>query len=354
MILQRYLFRELLFSFLFTFAVVLGVFLVGLSFQVFRAYSSIGLGTLMRIIPLAATGAASWAILLSVPPSVTLVYGRLSADNEIDAMRISGIATRRMVTPALIFALLVCAGAYGVIEVASPTANYAKRMLIREFSIELLKAPPPGKQHFPFGAFELSYLDCVDGVMQMPYLVQYVNGQPQTEYTALSGRAIIEEGKPIRLMMNRWTAVNHEPSGRVTFASAENEYAVDLPLDDFFKAEKRPENLHWRALLKLARETPPGRRRNWLFTVLYSRFAQSLAPFFLALVAVPIGILVRRGSRLAGLGAALPPLLIYMVAYFVFQGMGENGRMPPYAAAFAPDALLLLLGSGLLWGVCRK
>jgi len=353
-ILQRYIFRELVFSFLFTFGVVMGVFLVGMSFQVFRAYSSIGMGTLIRIIPLAATSAASWAVLLAVPPSVTLVYGRLSADNEVDAMRISGIATRRMVTPALIFALFVCAGAYMIIEVAAPTANYARRMLIREFSIELLKAPPPGKQHFPFGTFELSYLDCTEGVMRMPYLTQYVDGLPQTEYTALSGRALVDENRQVRFMMNRWTAIHHEPSGRVTFASAENEYAVELPLEDFFKAEKRPENLRGKKLWQTILNEPPGRRRNWMLTGFYSRFAQSLAPLLLVLAAVPIGILVRRGSRLAGLGAALPPLLVYMVSFFIFQGMGENGRMPPAAAAFAPDAVLFLLGSSLLWGVCRR
>lgn len=354
MILQRYLLRQVVLSFFFTFAVVLAVFLVGVSFQVFRAYSSIGMGMIVRIIPLAAAGAAAWAILLAISPSVTLVYGRLSADNEIDAMRISGIATRRMVTPALLFGLLVSLGAYGILEYAVPQANYARRVLIREFSIALLQSPPPGKQHFSFGAFSFSYLDSAGGVMHLPYLTKYDGMRIETEYTALTAKAQIGEGGKVRLVMNKWTAMNYDASGRVTLASAENEFTIDLNLDDSLTPDKRADNLSYSKMVEQIRNEPDPRKRNWMLTSLYSRFGQSLAPFCLVVIAVPVGIMVRRGSRLAGMGAALPPLLLYLVLFFLFRGMGDNGRVPAPVAAFAPDAILLAIGSGLLWRVCRR
>ena len=58
---------------------------------------------------------------------------------------------------------------------------------------------------------------------------------------------------------------------------------------------------------------------------------------------------MRKGSRLAGLGASLPPLLLYFIAFFVTQGMGERGRLPAVAAAWLPDALLALLAAVFLW-----
>ncbi len=354
MILQRYILRQVVLSFVFAFAVIMGVFLVAMCFQTIRSYSSVGLGTLLRILPLVACNAASWAVFVSTCPAMTVVYGRLSADNEIDAMRISGIATRRMVTPALLFSLLVCAGTYGVVEGLAPDANYARRMLIREFSLELLRTPPPGKQHFPFGQFELSYLDASGGVLQLPYLIKYANGKPELEYTAVSGRVVLAEGRNPQLILSRPTAIEHDASGRVTLGSAMNDVPVELPLEEFFLADRRPDNMHLRELWSAAHREPKTGRRNWYLTVFWSRFAQSAAPFFLVLVSVPIGILVRRGSRLAGLGAALPPFLLYIVTYFIFQGMGENGRLPPWAAGFAPDATLFVLGSWLLWSVCRK
>ena len=89
-------------------------------------------------------------------------------------------------------------------------------------------------------------------------------------------------------------------------------------------------------------------------TILHTRISQSAAPFLLVLVSVPIGIFVRRGSRLAGLGASLPPLLTYFVLFFVFKGMGEKGRVEPVVAAYLPDAALLLLALCLLGLVYRK
>ena len=69
---------------------------------------------------------------------------------------------------------------------------------------------------------------------------------------------------------------------------------------------------------------------------------------------VPIGIFVRKGSRLAGLGAAVPPLLVYFVAFLVFRGMGEQGTVSPLVAAWAPDAILAVAAAVLLWKACRK
>ena len=94
--------------------------------------------------------------------------------------------------------------------------------------------------------------------------------------------------------------------------------------------------------------------RNQILMILHTRYASSLAPMLLVLVAMPIGILVQRGSRLAGLGAALPPLLIYFVSYFIFQGLGDKSRVHPILAAYAPDLFLGALAYLLLWGISRK
>ena len=72
------------------------------------------------------------------------------------------------------------------------------------------------------------------------------------------------------------------------------------------------------------------------------------------MVAMPIGILVKKGSRLAGLGASLPPLLVYLVCYFIFQGLGDKNRISPYLAAYGPDLFLAALALFLLWGIARR
>jgi len=355
MILQRYVLRQIALTFFFSFTVIMGVFLVVMTFQVFRSYSSLGLEILLRMIPLAACNAASWAVLVSTCPAATLVYGRLSADNEIDAMRISGIATRRIVLPGLIFGIFLSLFQFGIVEWLSPEANFQRRVLFREFSVEILKSPPPGKQRFSFGQLELSYLDCVEGILQAPYIVKSSpEGRAEIEYTAPSGRVSFQPKGSPQLVLSRPSVIDHDPSGRVTLGVAGDEIRVELPVETFFDAKPRPDHMHLEELKAAAQHEPNVRRRNWFMTVYWSRFAQSAAPLLLMLVAVPLGILVRRGSRLAGLGTALPPLAFYLLTFFPGQGMGENGRLSPRMAAFAPDLLLLAVGLFLLWRVGRK
>jgi len=64
-ILQRYILKELWVHFIFTFATVMGVSLLGTTFQVFRAFEGLGLVLLLKIAPLAAGHVAPWALLVA-------------------------------------------------------------------------------------------------------------------------------------------------------------------------------------------------------------------------------------------------------------------------------------------------
>jgi len=86
MILERYILRELLGSFVFAFLTVLLVCLVGTMFQIFRSFPGLGFSILMQALPLAIGSMAGWVILVAAATASTLVYARLAAENEITAM----------------------------------------------------------------------------------------------------------------------------------------------------------------------------------------------------------------------------------------------------------------------------
>jgi lipopolysaccharide export system permease protein len=353
-ILQKYILRGLLVTFLLTYSVVMAVFLVGTLLQLFRSFSRLGLDTVLQIIPLAACGGAVWACIIAVCPTVTLVYGRLSADHEIDAMKLCGVATIRIIWPAVLLGVLLAGGTYYVLEVAAPAANYARRMLLRDFSINLLKAPPPGKQQFPFGRFELSYLDCVDGVFQLPYITEFTNGSPDVIYTALTGHAVTTQSDAVQLILTKPTMIRREPGKKESIITSGSDVTINLPLEDFSSSDKRPDQEPIEVIKELIRKAPPGGKRTWMLIILYSRYAEALAPFLLVMISAPLGILVRHGSRMAGLGVALPPVLLYLIVHHFFHAVGEGRNIPPIVAAFAPDILLGILSVALLWKVCRR
>jgi len=353
-ILQRYILRELFLNFLFAFAVIMALGLVGMTFQGLRTFEGLGPKFLLQLVPIAAGTLAPWALLLASCAAATLVYGRLAAENEINAMRMSGIHANRMMAPAVLFGLLLAFAGYAINEYAAPAAHYSHRLLARESILSLLRLPPPGRQRFALGSHTLSYADYQNGRMDRPYLLSFAPGGLQAEYRAVSGTVLVEAGKPPTIVLSRCSYTRYGPKGDRTEFTADSDISIPLEIEDITRADRRAPDMGREELLETARRTKVPKVRAVALTAYHTRYARALAPMALILVAVPIGIFVKRASRMAGLGAALPPLLVYFVLFFLFQGMGEQGRLHPAAAAWTPDAVLAALAVLLTAGVYRR
>ena len=349
MILQRYILKELWVHFFFTFATVMGVSLLGTTFQVFRAFEGLGLALILKIAPLAVGHVAPWALLVAAATAATLVYGRMSAENEVTAMRACGIGSFRILAPALLFALALSAGAYGLAERVTPWSRHTKRVWGREAILEVLKVPPPGVQRFSIGAYRLSYLDFKEGMLDKPSLLRFDKEHLVMEYHAPRGEILIV-GTTVKIKMSRPRYTQFDPkSGEEHRFEAQSDIEVPLEIQDYKDPGVRPEDQPQEDLWRLYRAATDKKKRDYIRLILHTRYAQSAAPLLLVLVCAPIGIWVRKGSRLAGLGAALPPLLVYFIAFFISQSMGEGGRIGPLVAAWLPDAILGIPAAVFLW-----
>jgi lipopolysaccharide export LptBFGC system permease protein LptF len=353
MILQRYILRELLLSFMFTFAALMAVFLVGTLFQLFRTFEGLGLLLLFKALPLAMGYMAMWALTVASCMAATLVYGRLAAENEIHAMQVNGIHANRIMAPALLFGLGLAIVGYGINEKLLPYVRHNRRLSFREATLQALQLPPPGKQEFTLGQYKLSYTDYVKGRMERPTLMRFDRGRLVFEYFAASGSILAGEHPP-KLVLSRPRCREIDEKGNEHSFSAESDVTIPLEIEEVRQAERRQEDLPAEELWRLSARTEEPEKRARILLILHTRYGSALAPLLLALVASPIGIFVKRGSRLAGLGTAIPPLLLYFVTYFIFQGLGDKGHVPHLVAAYAPDGLLLVLALALLGRIYRK
>ncbi len=77
----------------------------------------------------------AWILAMAVPMAVLIstlmVYGRLGEDNEITAMRASGISFASIIRPSLLFALLIMLGLLYFNNYILPDANHRARLLKR-------------------------------------------------------------------------------------------------------------------------------------------------------------------------------------------------------------------------------
>ncbi len=353
MILDRYIFRELFFAFVFTFVVILFICMVGLTFKASGLSAGAGLAMVGQSVPMALAMLAPWVILIAMCTTLILVYGRLSAEQEIDAMAMAGRTPLRILGPAIFFSLILSFGSYFLHEYAAPWSHLHQRTMVRQSIIHLLKSPPPGNQTFTIGPYMLGYTHYQDGEMKRLILIDGHDQDQRLVYTAEAGRFDLEDPTKPRLFLRNGELTGEGPE-KAGGMKGEGEIRIELDVSSLKRRRKGTKDLSSAELLERVRTIPSQSRRNDAMTQYYARRALALGPLFLTLLCAPIGILIRKGSRLAGFGSAVPPFLLYLLCTLVGRAMGEGGHLPPVIAGWLPDIATLLAALPFLWKVFRR
>ena len=354
MILQRYIFRELLITFVVAFAILVSVCSVGLIFNMFRSTEGITLSLIFDAIPLAFAFMAPWALIVAATLAGTMVYGRLSAENEIDAMRTSGIHMGRVIAPALLFALLVFVLAFLAQHEVAPRARFARRDIAGNSILAMLSNPPGGDQNIRIsGRIHLSYLDARDGEIVQPTVAEYDDdGALVRQFRGSKGIIQVLDDRTVKITIKDGN-ITIKKDGQETVTGIITEGSIPpIKLDNPNEKRKGAEDYTG---LELVSEWSRswGGMRDVYYTELHLRFAKSLGPMVLILLGILIGIRVRKGTKMSGLGMALPPLLLYFILFFVGQSLAQRRLVAPEIGAYSPNAVVLVAATVLAWRVLR-
>ena len=133
-LLHRYVLRELVKSFALSFAVLVTVMILGAVFQPLRR--GLGFGSLMRFLPYMLPYLLAWVVPAATLSACVMTYGRLSADNELLATRVSGIPLRYMCYPALAMAAVLAIAMVPLNARLVPWCRVAKRQALRQIFME--------------------------------------------------------------------------------------------------------------------------------------------------------------------------------------------------------------------------
>src|SRR5262245_11123780 len=197
MLLQRYILRQLALTFLFTFLVMISVFSIGVIIQSMRAFGEAWLEYLTQTAPSVFIYVSPWALLIASTTTATLVYGRLSADNEIDAVRTSGIHTNTIILPGLFFSVITAVASFVLHTELLPPTIFHRRNVAREAAVTALRNPPPGKQVLRLGdEVALSYQDAENMVIKLPILELFKGGKPLATFQSREARIVLSPDSP--------------------------------------------------------------------------------------------------------------------------------------------------------------
>ncbi len=130
-LLRRYIVIELLSPFIFSLLVIVFVLFIQFLLRAIDRFLGKGIDTLVIFEYLFLN--LAWIVALAVPMAVLIAtlmtFGRLSEDNEIAAMRASGISFLKIIRPALLFGTVVCCILLYFNNYILPEMNFRARIL---------------------------------------------------------------------------------------------------------------------------------------------------------------------------------------------------------------------------------
>ncbi len=133
-ILYRYIFKEHVGSFFFGLFVILFILIMDFILEVLNMVIGKGLNAfvILQVFVLNLAWMAALAVPMAVLVSTLMAFGRLSQDNEITALKASGVSLYRVVMPALVASIFVAFGMVIFNNRVLPEANHQARLLMAD------------------------------------------------------------------------------------------------------------------------------------------------------------------------------------------------------------------------------
>jgi lipopolysaccharide export LptBFGC system permease protein LptF len=357
---NRYVLKQLLASGGYWFVALTAIAMSYLLGQIFKDFPSQGLAFILIQTPYLLGVVVPHTLAFATAISATLVMGRLSADRELQAMRTSGIPQTRVLDPISTVALLV-AGLATVFSLVVTPAAYRRRIeLEREGALAILNNPPPGEQTLRLGkTYVMRYSGTQGATLLDVFIIERDSATRDARAYYVARRATLNVTDPqapeiILEDCNYWaTRPAKEKRPEQTDEGHMDRLPFPIQLDQEAAPDKDLDGMRLWQLYEYAEISQDARRKREAMTQFHGRIAGSLAPFPLLFLAAGIGMRVRRSSRLAGFGAALPSLVLLYGLEKVFTNLSASGALPAHVGPYLGPALILSAAVGVVYVQCR-
>jgi len=282
--------------------------------------------------------------------SVVVAFLRLSADNEIIAMKSCGISLYQMLPPVILLSVAGCAASLGIATAAVPWGNSSFKSLI--FEIAESKADLGIKERVfsePFDGVTFYVNDYSPESRMMEEVFVVDRREKGITNTIFAERAMVvkqPEQKTISLHFENGTILVSEKDLQAARTIAFESYNLSIGLKDIMAAlssrKRDPKEMSIGELLERSEETSKETvRYNEMRIELWERFAIPIAVLLMGLIGVPLGAQLKASGRSAGVAVSLVIFMIYYMCLAGAKSICEAGALSPEIGVWIPDLFLL-------------
>ncbi len=324
---------------------------------------------------------------LTVPMAVMvaclMAFGRFSSDNEITALKSSGVSLYGVIWPVVVAGFLMAVGMFFFVDRVVPASNLRFKDLMLSIGMKRPDLEIKERvfiQDFPGYELYIQKLDDRTGEMENVTIFQLEGGRLKSTIIAERGRIASRNVRGL-VVLELYDGEMHEVSTedptvyrRLRFKeqTVNLEFESDLLREghaakgdrEMTIAEMRETLAKLDEGIAMARAQPAptfieekykqqqldalDRRRNEYLVEVYKKTAIPFACCALVLVGGPLGVVVRRSGKGAGFTFSVGFFLLYYIFLLGGEAFGDRGKVPPWLAMWLPNILLTGLGVYLL------
>lgn len=345
-----------------------GLFFIAIPGIVVSAVHTLGgvnMGALLGFLPIVLVDLVPYLLPIGFLLALVSTYGRLASDNEWTAINMAGVHPVRMVWPALLVALVLGGFSHWLSTEVSPGLSFAKREYARNILVGSFRNVNPGRTEVQFNDFYLSAQardpnsnTFRDVTIHLPAKARGTaakTGESQAGRTILADVATFSfPSDCMRIDLERPRSADEGHDVHV------GHLAFEVDVDDLLQI--KPKNRReWKyqnsrelsrmlAAGELAEKDVRGATYEW-----HRRNTLTATYFMFILLGVPTGLLLRRGTQLGALAAAVGyALLYYLLSIRLGKTLTGWGMIPPAVGAWATTAIGSTAGLFLCWKAFRK
>jgi lipopolysaccharide export system permease protein len=327
------------------------------------------LSFLAYILPFSLTFTIPWGFLTAV----LLVFGKMSAENELIALRANGVSIPRICVPVFMLAI-ACVGvclwinvdvapraqakmkeAMYTIATSNPLAMFGSDKVIDAF---------PGKK---------IYVERNEGAELFNLLVYEMNEDFYPMKVVFAHRGLLETDREKKQILLHIFDARYEQRDsqlpenlmKIRQGITVKENTLPISLEELSE-KKRGKGIGSMTAKELLDRLNSEERRAKMSakeleeeesanrTELSKRFAYALASFAFALVGIPLAITAHRKETSIGFLLSLGVAVVYFFISIFAYGVRENARMHPELLMWLPNALCIGLGGWLFLRMARR
>jgi lipopolysaccharide export system permease protein len=297
-------------------------------------------------------------LILTFPVSTlfgtAMALGRLSKDNELTALRTSGVSLLRISVPILLVGLLVSLVSFATNEKIVPYANHVSSNIIRQI---IYKQPLPDvKENVFFKDARNRYYYAkrvnmksrqMEGIMVYELTDERFPQVILAQTASFSGRL---------WTLNLGVIHKYDAKGYLKYEADFATMKLNVSDDVLsFTDQKGYTDMDRKELTDQIRVMEKGgQNAAALLTELYMRFSVPLTCFVFALVGIPFSLSSPRSGQTWGVIMTI----VFMFTFYVFasisRSLGRGGVIDPALAAFGPPGAFMLIGFVMLFYLGRR